>query len=56
MTERKGTAVRLPQTLLERLDAECQARVVGRNFIITRAVEHYLDHVLPPLPEGSSDA
>jgi hypothetical protein len=45
---RKSTAVRLPESLLIRLDMECDARCVGRNLIVTRAIEFYLDN-LPPM-------
>lgn len=46
--KRMSTAVRLPESLLVRLDMECDARCVGRNLIVTRAIEFYLDN-LPPL-------
>jgi len=45
---RTSITVRLPDALVARLDAACDERVVGRNLIVTRAVEHYLDR-LPPL-------
>lgn len=46
--DRASTAIRLPRSLLARLDVVCDERMVGRNLVITRAIEMFLDQ-LPPL-------
>lgn len=53
--ERIHTAVRLPAALKARLDAEAHARDLSANWIITRAVEQYLDR-LAPLPSDGADS
>lgn len=42
---RKSTAFRIPEVLLERLDIECDQRCVGRNLMVTRAIEDFLDRL-----------
>lgn len=46
--DRKSTSFTLREDLIERLDAEADARVVGRNLLVEKALEGYLD-ALPPL-------
>lgn len=36
------TSIRLPVSLNERLDGEADARVVSKNLLILKAIEHYL--------------
>ena len=45
--QRIATAVRLPPDLLARLDAVCEERVVSRNLVITKALERFLDSLVP---------
>lgn len=47
MAERLSIAVRLPADLVDRLDAEAEARLISRNLIVTKAVEHYLAVLRP---------
>lgn len=47
---RRQVTIRLRTDLADRLDEEADTRVVGRNLLLERALEHYLDHVLPPVP------
>ncbi|MBK6856090.1 MAG: toxin-antitoxin system HicB family antitoxin [Microthrixaceae bacterium] len=44
------TAVRLPESLHQRLHQEARERTVSANLLITRALEEYLDR-LPALAE-----
>jgi len=44
------TAVRLPESLHERLHREADARDVSVNLLVTKAVEAYLGQ-LPPVGE-----
>lgn len=46
--KRTAVALRLPRSLVARLDQVCDERVVGRNLIVTKAVEEFLDR-LPPV-------
>lgn len=32
----------VPTSIVDRLDEQCKARVVGRNLILTRALDEYL--------------
>ena len=50
--DRKSTSFTIREDLIERLDKEADARVVGRNLLVEKALEGYLD-ALPPidLPE-----
>ncbi len=43
--DRLTTSIRLPKAMIERLDEQATSREVGRNWLITRAVERYLDHL-----------
>lgn len=36
-----------PTALLEQLDQVCDERLVGRNLVITRAVESFISRLLP---------
>lgn len=47
---RVPTAVRLPESLHDRLHREATARDVSANLLVTRALETYLDK-LPPVDE-----
>ena len=49
-----GMSVRLPESIHARLRAEADARVVGVNLLVSRAVEYYLDR-LPPLDPEVAD-
>lgn len=42
--------VKLPRELVDRLDAECEARVVGRRLVVAKAIESFLDQLLPLEP------
>jgi predicted transcriptional regulator len=41
--DRINTTMRLPADLRDRLDRTAEARCVGRNFIIERAIRTFLD-------------
>jgi predicted HicB family RNase H-like nuclease len=45
--ERVATAVRVPKTLHDRARAAAQERQVGVNFLVVRALEEYLDRLVP---------
>jgi predicted HicB family RNase H-like nuclease len=45
---RVPTAVRLPESVHQRLRTAAEERAVSANLLVTRAVEEYLDR-LPPL-------
>lgn len=45
--KRVTTAVRLPQPLHERLTAEADKREVSTNLLVTKAIETYLDQLVP---------
>lgn len=45
--DRVTTAVRLPRDLHERLHDEAEARELAVNFLVVRAIEHYLDRLIP---------
>lgn len=47
---RVPTAVRLPESLHDRLHREATARDVSANLLVTRAIQAYLDQ-LPPVEE-----
>lgn len=47
---RVPTAVRLPESLHDRLHQEAMARDVSANLLVTRALVAYLDN-LPPVDE-----
>lgn len=51
MGKRVATAVRIPEDLHARLDATATERDVSINYLVTRAVERYLD-TMPPLPDS----
>jgi predicted HicB family RNase H-like nuclease len=56
--QRVSTAVRLPQDLHEELQRAAEERDVSVNFLVTRAVYHYLNQLGPadplePAPAGS---
>lgn len=55
-TERVSTAIRLPKELHESLRRHASERDVSVNFLVTRAVYHYLDQLPPadPLAEDAS--
>lgn len=44
---RVQTSVRLPEGLHARLHAEAEDREVGVNLMVVRAIEHYLDALVP---------
>lgn len=44
-TERAATSVRLPVDLLDRLNALAKARMVGRNLLVTAAIERFLNEM-----------
>jgi predicted HicB family RNase H-like nuclease len=44
---RVTTAVRLPPALHEQLQQEAAAREVAVNFLIVKAVEDYLERLIP---------
>ena len=45
ITERAATSVRLPVDLLARLNALAKARMVGRNMLVTAAIERFLNEM-----------
>jgi predicted transcriptional regulator len=44
---RVATAVRLPKQLHERIQREADERQVSVNYIVERAIERYLDRMVP---------
>ena len=44
---RVATAVRLPKQLHERVQREAEERQVSVNYIVVRAIERYLDCMVP---------
>lgn len=50
---RVQTTLRIDPALLARIDAEAERRVIGRNLLITWALERGLDQ-LPALDENGS--
>lgn len=55
-TPRVSTAVRLPQELHEELQRAAEEREVSVNFLVTRAVYHYLNQLGPADPLDSAHA
>ena len=45
--ERVTTAVRVPKTLHDRVRAAASERDVGVNLLVVRALEEYLDRLVP---------
>lgn len=45
--KRTSTAIRFPPEVNERLRAEAEARDVSINFLVNRAVDEFLKHLLP---------
>jgi hypothetical protein len=45
--DRVTTAVRVPKTLHDRARAAAQERQVGVNLLVVRALEDYLDRLVP---------
>jgi predicted HicB family RNase H-like nuclease len=45
--DRVTTAVRVPKTLHDRVRAAAHERQVGVNFLVVRALEEYLDRLVP---------
>jgi predicted HicB family RNase H-like nuclease len=45
--ERVATAVRVPKTLHDRVRAAALERQVGVNLLVVRALEEYLDRLVP---------
>lgn len=45
--DRKNTSVRFPTDLHERLTAAAKERELSVNFIVVRAVEDFLDRLIP---------
>jgi len=45
--ERVTTAIRLPEELHEELQRAATERDVSINFLVTRAVEDYLERLIP---------
>ena len=45
--QRVTTAIRLPESLHRRLSDEADARDVSLNLLVTKAVENYLEALLP---------
>lgn len=45
--KRITTAVRIPQPLHERLTSEADTRDISVNLLIVKAVENYLDNLVP---------
>ncbi|MCU1426777.1 MAG: hypothetical protein JWL83_777 [Actinomycetia bacterium] len=45
--ERVTTAVRVPKTLHDRVRAAADERQVGVNLLVVRALEEYLDRLVP---------
>jgi hypothetical protein len=45
--ERVTTAVRVPKTLHDRVRAAASERQVGVNLLVVRALEEYLDRLVP---------
>ena len=45
--ERVTTAVRLPKSLHERLHQEADGRELSANYLIVKAIEQYLDRLIP---------
>lgn len=43
--ERAATSVRLPVDILGRLNALAKARMVGRNLLVTAAIERFLNEM-----------
>lgn len=48
--DRVTTAIRFPKDIHERLLEEAERRELAINYMVTRAVTHYLD-ALPPVAE-----
>lgn len=46
-TPRSATAIRFPTDMLARLHVESDARGVSVNWLVNRAVERFLDDLLP---------
>lgn len=44
---RVTTAVRLPESLHARLHAAATDRELSANFLVVKALEHYLDRLIP---------
>lgn len=42
-----STAIKIRKDLLDRLTAEAEARVLGRNLMINMAIERFLDSLIP---------
>lgn len=47
MSERVATAIRLPKPLHERLHKEADERMISVNLIVCRAVEDFLEKLIP---------
>jgi predicted transcriptional regulator len=45
--QRKGTAIRFPSDIHERLQIEADARDVSINWLVNRAVADYLPRLIP---------
>lgn len=44
---RTSTCIRLPEELHDRLQAAAAEREVSMNYLVTKAVEQFLDHLVP---------
>ena len=53
MTAKRTVAVELPVELVERIDAACQERIVGRKLLVPVLLEIGLMH-LPSIPTAAS--
>jgi predicted transcriptional regulator len=58
---RRSITVQLSPAIVERLDAACRERQVGRGVIIDRAIGQFLDRLLPvedvlATPKETTDA
>jgi hypothetical protein len=51
--KRVSTALRLPIELHERLATVAAERDTSINHLMVKAADHYLSHVLRPLPGGT---
>lgn len=52
--DRVSTSVRLPPDLLDRIDAEAKARIVGRSLLIENLLRFGLDQLPPITPSNGS--
>ena len=52
--KRIAVSFRLPPELVDEIDAQAAARVIGRNLLVDHLLRAGLDH-LAPIPDGWED-